>query len=166
MMRDDYFDWLLDKIDFNRRGYNDLMQTLFEIPFVIIIDRDKNRELDAMDLFYEYIDSRTSIYRSYISVLEILIALAIRIDNEYIGDPSDPNPEHIFWEMCCNLGLEKYTNRKFNYDSVRSIIEEWLYRDFDYDGEGSIFPIKDPIQDQRKIEIWSQMQEYLSENYS
>lgn len=163
-----YKDWLLDKINWDRRGYDKLMHTLHNIPFEWSNYRDENRAYDGTALRYEFLD-RYDIRGDFDEVpmvLEVLVGLAIRIENEYIGDPSSQNPSYIFWEMCCNLELDKYTDRFFDADSIYEIVEGWLDRDFSYDGEGSIFPIKNPIQDQRKIEIWSQMQEYLSENYS
>lgn len=163
--RINYFEWLLDRVGFRRKGYTQLMLCLFNIPFEAVIERDNNRMDDAMSLRSEY--GQFSYFMEGIpNVLEVLIALAIRIEDEYIGDPSDLDPEPIFWEMCCNLGLERYTDRFFNSDRVYEIIVDWLDRDFDPNGEGSIFPIKNPSQDQRDVEIWSQMQEYLSENYS
>lgn len=160
-MRDDYFDWLLDKVGFSKRGYNQLMRTLFDIQFEYIIDNDENRVKDAIDLWHEYTNMRHNDYN--VSVLEILISLSMRMNYEYI---MSENPDDIFWELCCNLDLDRYTDRHFNQDAVKSIVYSWINRDFDYDGEGSIFPLKETHQDQRKKEIWSQMQEYLSENYS
>lgn len=169
MVWDAYKDWLLeDKVKWDRKGYSKLMNTLHNIPFEFSMYRDDNRADDGVALRYEFLD-RYDIRGDFEEdpmVLEVLVALAIRIEDEYIGDPSDPNPSYIFWEMCCNLELDRYTDRYFDEESIYAIIEGWLSRDFSYDGEGSIFPIKHPIQDQRKIEIWSQMQEYLSENYS
>lgn len=166
-MKEEYYIWLLNKVGFKRRGYDRLMRCLYKIPFEYTINRDRNRVDDARELYFEFADeNRLERDKRHLpSVLEVLIALAIRIDTEYIGDPSDPDPECIFWEMCCNLGLEKYTDTKYIEDAVTSIIEAWLFRDFDMDGEGSIFPLKDPAHNQRNAEIWSQMQEYLSENY-
>lgn len=161
-MRDDYYDWLLDRVGFNKRGYSKLMSTLFDIQFEYKIDQDENRVKDAMDLWFEYTDMS---HRNYnVSVLEVLIALAVRIDYEYLMD--EDGPEMIFWEMCCNLELDRYSDRHFNEDAVKSIVNSWMRRDFDNDGEGSIFPLNRTNQDQRRVEIWSQMQEYLSENYN
>lgn len=162
-MREDYFRWLMDRVDFRRRGYDTLMRELYSIPFVTHLYRDENRVADANALYLEY--TGLDIPRE-VSVLEILVSLAIRIDSEYIGDPSEPDPEGIFWEMCCNLGLERYTNKRFNREAVDAIIDCWISRDFDYDGEGSVFPLKHPTTDQRDVELWVQAQGYLSENYS
>lgn len=161
MYENEYYSWLMDRVGFTRKGYDQLFLYLFSVPFSCVIDRDMNRMEDAKSLIYEYGEN----VLEYISVLEVLIALAIRIDDEYIGDPADPNPDIIFWEMICNLGLNKFDDKHFNVRDVFTIIDDWMKRRFDYDGTGSIFPLKDPHQDQTKIELWSQLQEYLSENY-
>ena len=160
-----YIDWLMDRIGFYRKGYTKLMDLLYDIPFETVIYRDYFRADDGRDLRIDYGEQYFS-DDDEISVLEVLIALAIRVDNEYIGDPSNPDPEFFFWEMICNLGLDKYTDRCFDRNKVCDIVETWLLREFKYDGRGSIFPIEHPIQDQRDIELWSQMQEYISENFS
>lgn len=164
----DYGDWLLDKVNFRRKGYSKLMNELFDITFTAINPHDENRIEDAISLREEFLNIAgiNGGFDREVNVLEVLVALAIRIEDEYIGDPGNPDPSYIFWEMCCNLELDFYTDVRFSYNSIHSIVEPWVLRDFEYDGEGSIFPIKHPIQDQRRIEIWSQMQEYLSENYS
>lgn len=159
-----YIDWLLRTVRFNKPGYTRLIHCLFEIPYEAIIVRDENRIDDALSLRSEY--PRNYNENGDPNVLEVLVALALRIDEEYIGDPSDPSKANIFWEMLCNLELDKQTDIHFDEELVYEIIEGWLSRDFGYDGEGSPFPIKYPIQDQTKIELWFQAQEYLSENYS
>lgn len=159
-MMDEYFEWLINRVGFSRRGYDQLLYFLYTVPFRYVLDRDRYRADDAFSLADEF-----GIDRGYVSVLEVLIALAIRIDDELIGDPSDPKPNKIFWEMCCNLHLDEYNNKKFNVQKVQNILLKWMERDFNSDGYGSIFPLDDPRQDQRKLEIWSQLQEYLSENY-
>lgn len=172
IIKDDYLRWLLNKIHFTKKNYKSLMECLNDICFSYSIARDESRVDDAYELREEFLDyiGIEGDFEYSPTVLEVLIALSIRIDNEYIGDPSNPNPSFIFWEMIENLGLDEYTDSKYyRYGIPLNIIDEiiftWLERRFDRDGEGSIFPLRHPSQDQRKIEIWSQMQEYLSENF-
>lgn len=143
------------------------MKYLNGVCFSYSIARDESRVDDAYELREEFLDyiGIEGDFEYDPTVLEVLIALSIRIDNEYIGDPSNPNPSFIFWDMISNLGLDEFTDYRFNINIVDNIIFDWLHRNFERDGKGSIFPISHPSQDQRKIEIWSQMQEYLSENF-
>lgn len=163
---DDYRDWLIYQVNFKKKGYNLLIDELHNSPFEYILPRDENRMDDARSFrssfFYEqgldgaFIDHP-------IGILEVLVALAIRIENEYIGDPGNPHPEHIFWEMICNLGLNKFDNSHFNSDYIYEILSIWINREFDFNGNGSIFPLRARKKDQRKEEIWGQMKAYLSE---
>ena len=40
-----------------------------------------------------------------------------------------------------------------------------LAREYSDNGHGGLFPLKNPKKDQRKVEIWYQMTEYINENY-
>lgn len=175
---EDYGEWLLDLVGFSRKGYDDLMWYLHSTSFISLITGDNNRIKDAWELRKDYyeltgvrlgdINKPSALLERLLcnaSVLEVLIALAFRIENEYIGDPADPKPDLIFWEMICNLGLQKCVGRYYDEDEVEDILETWISRQYSYTGKGGIFPLKYPKRDQRKIEIWSQTQAYLSENY-
>lgn len=164
----DYKDWLLWRVHFSRPGYGNLMKLLHTTNFKWSVPFDENRAADGMtyrDEFFGSCSLEEGSFARPCSVLEMLVGLAIRIDNEFIGDPAEEKPDIIFWEMLENLGLEEYTNKHWDYDAVCDILDEWLDREFDSDGEGSIFPIKDPFRDQTEIEIWSQMNDYIEENY-
>ena len=163
---DSYEDWLLDRVGFDRNGYNLLMNELHNSPFEWLIERDKSRETDGLflrDEFFSDSHMRGEFHKDC-GVLEMLISLAIRFDNEY-GDPGDERPDIIFWEMIENLGLDRFTDKRFNKKGIYKILGRWLKREFEYNGDGSIFPLKNPSRDQRDCEIWSQMNEYVRENY-
>ena len=165
---DEYGIWLVNHVRLRKMGYSQLMKRLHDTPFIYILERDGNRADDGINLreeFYREKDMDVGVYdhRDDCSVLEMLVALAIRITDEYIGDPDENHPEWIFWEMIRNLGLNDFDDWQYDSKRVDMILNHWMYRDFSYDGRGSIFPVKDPRRNQRSIEIWSQMNEYLSE---
>lgn len=164
----EYEKWLIKKINNKKDNYNLLLHELNIIPFEVAMERDLNRIDDAFNIrdtfFYEQ-GINGNFVVEYISVLEVLIALSVRIDNEYVGNPGDPHPEIIFWDLMHNLNLEKYDNSHFNKREIYNNIYIWMHREFDFDGSGSIFPLRNPLNDQRHEEIWSQMTAYLSENF-
>lgn len=164
-----YQSWLVQKVCGRRKRYNQLMSYLHRTDFVSRIGRDANREDDGMQLRNDFCEENNLPLYLFdyqrCSVLEMLAALAIRIDDEYIGDPNRPDPGNIFWEMIQNLELDHYTDRRFEEKEVHNIVHKWLFRDFDPNGDGSIFPLKYARKDQTKIEIWDQMNAYISENY-
>lgn len=173
---EDYGLWLVAEVGFKRKNYSLLMTKLHKIPFIFLINMDQNRAEDGLyfrKIYEKNTGKSTSIFKSLrrdCSVLEMLVALSIRIENEYIGDPKHPHPEYIFWEMIKNLmdqgeGISHCTDKNFDEKYVDFKVEMWMTRAFNKDGKGSIFPLKKTKKDQRKVEIWSQMNEYLSEKY-
>lgn len=179
----DYFNWLrkfVTKSDVHMAEYNEVLLFLHHRPFQAVLNRDLNRLRDGINLRRRFclefhIDVQDLNDAFECSVLEMLVALAIRIDDEYIGDPSEPEPGKIFWEMLRNLGIIyrrglKYaaSNRFLPAAMAQDIdlrLDIWMNRRFDRNGMGSIFPLRHAEVDQREAEIWSQMQAYLSENY-
>lgn len=176
----EYIKWLLNKVHFDRlkgdlrRGfpdqsdYNMLMDILGHTTFNIVIERDMNRVKDGLSLRYDFFDDCGIDGASFVqpcNILEFLVALSIRIDTEYIGDPDEECPEFIFWEMICNLGLDKYDDKHFSKDDVEEILDIFVNRQYRSDGKGGIFPLKSDEFDQKSVEIWSQMLAYISENY-
>lgn len=170
----EYFENLLNEILDSKHhivDYSMMLRTMFDIPFVWVLEMDENRAEDGQtlrndicrdnDLQYDFIINRK------ISVLEVLIALAKRMESDILGDPMSEidNSSAHFWLMIKNLGLEKCSNGNFSEAILRDKIEKWMLRDIGKDGSGSIFPLKRPKNDQRKVEIWSQMQAYIMENY-
>lgn len=164
----EYKDWLMDRVGFREdRKYSRLMTVLHHCPFVWLIERDQNRMYDGLDLRREFIlDMGISIDEDCpCSVLEMLIALAIRVDQCFLGNPADPRPDKFFWEMLSNLDLDLQDDKHFDPGFVTDTLNTWLYREFDSRGNGSIFPVSHDDEDQRTVEIWDQMLAYLYENY-
>lgn len=164
----EYEQWLLRRVGLSDNGYSRLFEQLQNTLFEIVLPGDRNRAMDGIVLrenFYDDwgVEDAVFDHRDDCHVLEMLCALAIRIEDDYVGDPSDPHPEWIFWEMLDNLGLTRYDDRDYDEELVHDILERWMERGFSYNGNGSLFPLDCPRRDQRRIEIWSQMNEYLSE---
>lgn len=167
-MWDDYGDWLHHKYFIGRKNYKMLLNELLNSQFIFVLERDANRMEDGAYLRDQYF-MENGISGSFldrpISILEVLLALAIRIDNEYVGSPNDPRPDMIFWEFLSNLRLTEYQDSRFNVRKIHEILDFWMYRRYKYDGNGGIFPLKNPKNDQKKVELWDQTMAYLTENY-
>lgn len=157
----------------NMTKYSRLFEILHNIKFIWLIDRDENREGDGIELRddYEYHNETledkdiVNFMDHWCSVLEMMIGLSIRVDDEFIGDPADEHPEEFFMEMIENLGLDVYKGKRYREEDVIKIVRKWLERKFDRNGNGSPFPVKNDCRDQRKLEIWDQMNSYIYENY-
>lgn len=169
---DDYLQWLLWRCGLEReRRYDRLFESLHGMDFIYCLDRDENREVDGLDLRDQY--EIPSIYREYdkdfynkkCSVMEMLVALAIRVDDDIVGDPGEEHPEEFFMEMIKNLGLGAHKDNRFRKADVECIIYRWMRRKFRSNGEESPFPVRDDPRDQRDLEIWDQVNSYINENY-
>lgn len=176
----DYFDWLCELIHADQidRSWWLLMKDLYKMPFYSRVQHDDNREGDGLELREEYErDCPYFEYAEYLgdkdcSVLEMLIALARRINYELI-DPYDEMDEKVdrtaywFWEMIDNLGLMMFDDESYveygGFKHVDEIVYRLLEREYDYDGEGGLFPLDNPHEDQRDVEIWYQACAYLAE---
>lgn len=180
--KDNYYEWLKDFIcpadmEFvpNSKGhrakeYDKFIQYLFDTEFVWTIENDVNRANDGLELRWEYADDTNEdpmdINTKPCSVLEMLVALCLRIERQIMGEPGDDHPEKWFWIIIDNLGLIFETNRDFDRPFIDRKIRIWLNREYEKNGFEGIFPLNRPIHDQRKVEIWVQANEYLNENYS
>lgn len=155
----DYFYWIIGKIGRDER-YDGLLWGLFETEFTWINHLDRHRAEDGLNLRGEFLEN--SFYRGDIfmekpcSVLEMMVALSVRIEENVIGDPD----LCIFWRMLNNLGL---LNEGLNGFEVDILVENWLERRFDRHGNGSICPIRSGKTDQRRNDIWGQMMWFLDE---
>lgn len=171
-MWDDYLEWLIWRCGLEKeQRFNRLFEILHNINFVFYMGRDENREIDGFDLRekYEipdvYLDFEEDFINRECSVMEMLVALSIRVDSDIIGDPGEENPSEFFIKMLENLGLDRFEGERFKRVDVCYIVDRWLRRGFDHNGYGSPFPVKMDHRDQRKLEIWDQVNSYINENY-
>ncbi len=153
--------------------YRNVFRILHNIEFTYSIQRDDNREADGMGwrryhrIPKRYLKYEEEFQNHWCSVFEMLVGLAIRVEGEIIGDPRDEHPEYFLIDMIKNLDLQRFVNKEpyLIEIPIRRIVDRWLRREFQEDGYGSPFPLRNPTCDQRKREIWDQMNAYVSENY-
>lgn len=173
----DYRFWLMNRLRLNKRNkYSKLIALLHDIPYRYTIYGDRNREQDGVIQREYFLDEEGYFNRNMpdvstfldkgCSVFEMLVAFAVRIENEWIGSPKDPRPDEFFFEMLDNLDI-LMENKTFNAEKVLRVVKTWLDRKFTYDGYGNIMPLRENRYDvdQREVEIWRQMTAYISENY-
>jgi hypothetical protein len=167
-----YFDWLLAQIEINsNKKYNDLFARLHETEFIWVIPHDDNRVCDGLDLRTEYLDGTVGwkmedIMRLPImtgkgaSVLEVTIGLSRRVAFTCGGEAP-----WWAWQLMGNLGLYKFPDpmTKTKANRLNEILEALIWRTYKRNGEGGFFPLTDPKEDQTKVEIWYQMNQYAME---
>lgn len=168
----EYFEWLSDCTkDKKHLNHRNLLMLLHNTEFRYSILMDSNRAEDGVDLRYRfackfgYPENRQEICR-YLdgpcSVLEMMIALAIRCEESIMDDPDIGNrTPQWFWLMVRNLGLERMNNDRFNKDIANKKISIFLDRKYKRNGEGGLFIVNNARRDLRGVEIWYQMCWYL-----
>jgi len=167
----DYFEWLWNFTKCRGHSQNRKIITLLHnIEFRYSIPMDANREEDGIDLRYRFI-TEVGIPKNYqevyayldgpCSVLEMMIALAIRCEESIMDDPDiGDRTSEWFWLMMKNLGLDYMSDRKFDRDIAEEKISIFLDRKYKRNGEGGLFVVNGR-RDLRKVEIWYQMCWYL-----
>lgn len=190
-----YFEWLCDivgvyKEEDNVGGYYDsepgywyLLRRLWRTEFLWVVPNDDNRIADGLDLRDLYFNGDSDgLNRSSesCSVLEMMIGLAKRMDDMLQMPDEGPNLRIRFLELLDNLDLlvfedSRYSNKNrdpealYRYQSdmkkIDRILDNLVGRKYAKNGVGGLFPLTNPTGDQRTVEIWYQMNQYLIENY-
>ena len=169
-----YFEWLCSVIrQKNRLNYKKLLKYLYDRSFNYILSMDGNRAEDGIDLRYsgfgyfsgtEQYEIARYLDRRDCSVLEMMVALAIRAEN-IVGDFELGDRKSLwFWSMIDSLGLGGMDDEHYDETRVIFSIDNLINRDYREDGKGGLFTVKDPPHNMRSVEIWMQMCWYLSEN--
>lgn len=172
-IQNEYFDWMCALVKRRGSSYRKLLRRLHEIDFYYTIPLDGNREEDGIDLRYRFAHEegyRDSVVANCLdnypcSVLEMMIALAIRCEETIMSDPDvGDRTGKWFWEMIESLGLIDMSDRNFDLDYVDRVVKRFLDRKYKRNGEGGLFTLKHCRQDLRQVEIWYQMCWYLNES--
>jgi hypothetical protein len=162
-----YFNWLCAKvIDTTLTSpsgtYWELFKILHTTEFVWLLSGDDNRAEDGKDLRREFIIAADlpddPAWRTEIgcSVLEMFVAFSRRA-----AFMVDGKPVEWFWEFVHNLGLKEMTDDRIDHQEVVDTLEEFIWRMYDEDGNGGLFPMRTFHEDQRNVEVWFQLCEYL-----
>jgi hypothetical protein len=167
LLENDYFNWLCSKVVDSRKVAPDrlLLSTLYRTEFVWLVIGDDNRAADGRDLRGKFLremgEENDDTWRNELecSVLEMLIAFSQRA--EWMTDQPAVN---WFWEFIENLGLSD-DRRSYNISEaeIREALDVFMWRRYDYNGRGGLFPIRDAAHDQRKVELWYQITYYLQD---
>lgn len=164
-----YFNWLVAKVsDPHARTPSQthwkLLRELQNTEFVWTVARDDNRAEDGVGLRVEFLRvSNLEADPEWLdigcSVFEMIYALSRRAAFE-----DGRKPFEWFWEIMTNLGLADWTDAtSFRPDDVGEVLYRLVWRTYESDGSGGMFPLVDLHLDQRKVEIWYQLEAYLAE---
>lgn len=160
--------------EYDRKNYTRLFEKLHSIQFTWTIETDRNREVDGQYLRIKFARQRgysediiSPIIDGPASVLEMMVALAYRCEDELMSDEDYGNRTSLwFWTMLCNMDLDEMDNLNYNDIYVEERVSKMLNREYNYNGiGGALFHVMRPRQDLRDVDIWYQMQWFLVERY-
>lgn len=171
MTKDDvintYFEWLCALIhdqSYSRKlVHKKLLMYLHSTEFRYSIPNDANRADDGVNLRSRFSDESgipeaESYLRGPCSVLEMMIALAVRCEVHIMNDPDiGDRTGQWFWGMVSNLGLSSMSDGRFDEEFVSSAITRFLDRTYKGNGKGGLFTLPHCKYDLRNVEIWYQM---------
>lgn len=167
-----YFEWLKNKVDFLDfpEKYDNLFMALYNTEFIWVHPMDRNRAFEGQDLRAEYSNETVSKIPIGISVpanvLEVIIAITKRM-NFICSSFDEDKTKIIFWRLIANLGLAEMSDPnyiRFGGDGrVEAILTNWMERRYEPDGRGGLFPLAEPRENQREVELWYQMNQYLND---
>lgn len=170
-----YFEWMCqlvcDEKHSDYSSYRKLLSYLHNRDFTYSFEFDGNRAEDGIDLRYRFAYEHhydntlvlNCLDRGECSVLEMMVALALKCE-EYMDDPEfDNRTGRWFWDMMTSLGLDRMSNLYFDESRAEEIIDIFLNRDYAPNGKGGLFTIRRCGHDLREVEIWHQMCWYLND---
>lgn len=174
---DTYFLWLKELVR-HEKGYDMLLLRLFDTPFYwdpIKVPLDKNRAEDGKKLrliFCQERDEESDVISSMLpcSVLEMLVGLAKRMEEELLHNPEEGDRTGEWFNvMLGNLNLLGFTDDSFfagdwSEEMVDARVIKWMHKRYGRNGIGSLFPIKSGTLWQDEMDIWMTMNRWIIEN--
>ena len=141
-----------------------LTDILLDVEYVAIVKGDQNRAEDGLYLRSEFNHEEDANLNmdAPASVLEVLVALACRMEREYVGDSEENLAYEIFEMFMDSMGLTWAASRplgdvelsKKELKMVSQILDSWLQND----GSVSIFPVTEyELPELEGKQLWQQM---------
>lgn len=165
-----YFEWLCDKVCCarNKQKYSKLLTRLYYTEFAAQIPMDENRCSDGLNLRYIFsqemniAEDMSDIPINGCSILELMIALAVRCENDFMSDLEEGDrTDQWFWRMIFSLGLEAQHDINYNDSIVENILLTFIFHQYQPDGKGGLFYIENSKMDLRGLEIWDQLNQWI-----
>ena len=175
-----YFGWLMDQAFASiteKEMYEGVCRVLYDIPYYWIMVLDENRAEDAsgyrrferhqLDQEKHNVDAwwLDQWENAAPSVFEVLVGIAERWSSYF-----DHHTTSYFFSrhLFRNMGFHQFRGglRATEAESVRLLIDNWLSRQIETNGDGSPFPLNHNDVDMRTIDIWGQMNAYAGQNFA
>lgn len=177
ILRKKYFLWMAEIAGsapkkYRRKNYRCLLERLNETEFIPFHPMDENRVDDGVELRYRFgreegipdAEIATNLDTRECSVLEIMVSLAIRMEETITSDPDYGDRTSIwFWDMVDSMRLMDMDDSQFNAQNVDQTLDRMIHREYASNGRGGLFTVQNPREDMRNVEIWYQMMWWLTD---
>lgn len=175
---DDYVYFLYRIVKNGGENHRKLCVELFKNRFFITRSapkRDIDREKDGLELRKEWpndsLDGEFHIIPC--TMLEMIIGISKRMSEQLMDEGGEDKTAQYFWEIMENLGLTCMDDDNFGWETglaqkkIAKTCEILCKRQYNPDGTGGgMFPMPGLLGiNQKKMEIWYQMQEYINWKY-
>lgn len=162
-----YFNWLIQETKLIEAGVPNeehlkMLHILYTKDFVWFVPNDDNRWADGVELREEFLRKTETFLEPEegqwmelgCSMLELLLGLSRRF--AFMTHRHSPE---CFWELLGNVGLDDLRDaERINY-----ILDQIIWRTYEDNGKGGLFPLDHSEEDQRKVELWYQLNLYVLE---
>ena len=175
---DDYVYYLYRIVQNGGENHRKLCVELFKNRFFITRSapkRDVDREKDGLELRKEW--SNDSLDGEFhiipCTMLEMIIGISKRMSEQLMDEDGEDKTAQYFWEIMENLGLTCMDDDNFGWETglaqkkIAKTCEILCKRQYNPDGTGGgMFPMPGVFGiNQKKMEIWYQMQDYINWKY-
>lgn len=177
---EEYYDYLASSVCTRqeKQRYSRILHLLASMPFTYTsrVSMDGNRAADGIELrprFADdykagryYADILNTIDQVDCSLLEMMVALSIRIERDIMNDDFVGDRTGLwFWTMMDSIGINM-PDSEFDESEAQERIDICLERGYDYEGHGSFFTVHNPPQDMRDTDVWYQANWWLAYEFA
>jgi hypothetical protein len=168
-LKSDYLEWLerqlRDEHGNPDKSYWELLNIMFEKEFRWQHPMDENRMMDGLDVRVEFANEHR--IRPHVldflgpcSFLELLIALSRQM--AFVAGGDAPG---WAWHLLNNLELNRMSDplTRPKRNKIAEILDNVIDRRYSPDGTGGFFPLAWPEDDMTNVELWYQLNAYISE---
>lgn len=165
-----YLQYLYESVGLPRRGrdrtYWALIRQMYSTEFTWRMTKDRSRADDGKAIRWEFVEAAglpkveaNWLYRPC-TFLEMMIAVARRLSTL-----TSENAAWWFSQLLFNTSFSVFNDEHYDGQSetIAGMMDTIIWRRYTPNGEGGLFPLRNPAEDQRNVEIWYQLNAWLIE---
>ena len=168
----DYFSFLYN-FGFDDEDHYNLARYLHTLPYRWTLQRDENRMYDGLNMRREYEDYLAGRdgdipgEEEECSMLEFFVGFSHRLVRDMMSD-EDFDRKELLGIMLNNIDIWRWDDSRWNKKAesdIKEAIDIWVDLDYNKHGEGGLFPIAEPYDDLREVDMWVQASWWYEWNF-